>query len=379
MSCEMSDAAHCFENLVGGRIDREKAVIFGVSVITVGPAKGHGLFVDRKTLETVKQVADEFKNGVKVRFRHRKSGEYQNVIEETGGLLKNFTIDGDKLRGDLHLLFTVPDDVKAKIFEMAEKMPEQFGLSIDFSGKSEEKDDKKFVRCEELQSIDLTDNPAANPTGLFSTDMSTNFEIKYKNGKDGEHHEDCMCGKCSSDKKSKKMEEQLQTLTSGLTELTKTVTGLVKRLDEKNAPATALTFTNTSGTTIQLSAQQIAEAIGQIETFKATALDSEKKALVARLQGECRVVFDADNPGVALSEEDLMKKDVSFLKFAAANSQILPTQAKAVYKQGDKPGNPNLNGPDGKPLTGDKLIVASLEAQGYSDINQMIAKSNGKN
>ena len=50
------------------------------------------------------------------------------------------------------------------IYELAETIPDQFGFSIDFSGVTEVIGDEKFARCQELQSIDLSDAPAAKQT-----------------------------------------------------------------------------------------------------------------------------------------------------------------------------------------------------------------------
>jgi hypothetical protein len=360
----MDDITQCFESMAGGVIDREKGIIAGVSVVTIGTAKGHGIKIDRKTLESVKAVADEFKSGVKFRFRHRKSGEYQSVVDETGGVIRNFSIDGNKLRGDLHLLSSIPAETREKMLEMAEKMPDQFGLSIDFSGVSETINGEKFARCQELQSIDLTDTPAANPNGLFSA-MSK--EIKYKNGDSGEHHEDCMCGKCSDNSKTKKMEASLESLTKAIEALQAKLTAMES---VKPQPVTALTFTKTDGATVQLSAQEIASAIGQIETFKKSAADAEKHGIIAKLQADCRVAMNPAIPGVAMKLEELEALDLPMLKFAAANAQVLPTQAKAVYK-GDKPGDEKKKFEN---LKGDALVEAAFEEK-YGNLDKMLEQA----
>ena len=362
----MDEIIQCFESMTGSAVDREKGIISGVSVITIGPAKGHGIQIDHRSLETVKQVADEFKSGVKFRFRHRKSGEYQSVIDETGGVIKNFVIDGNKLRGDLHIFSSVAPETRAKVFEMAEKMPDQFGLSIDFSGVSETINGEKFARCNELQSIDLTDTPAANPNGLFSA-MSK--EIKYKNGDSGEHHSECACGKCSDETKTKKMEATLETLATAVAALTSKLTAL----ESKPASATALTFTKTDGATVQLSAESIATALSQIDSFKKLAADANRNAIITKLQSECRVIFNPENPGVAMKLEEIQKMELPLLKFAAANAQVLPTQAKAIYR-GDKPDDKRI---DTTKVHGDELIQASFEAQGYDNLDKMMAKLSG--
>lgn len=159
-----------FTSLAESKVDRETGVISGVSVISVGEAKGHGMFVDATTLEQVKLSAEQHEDGVKVKTDHWSG--FNGIV----GVIKNFQIDGDKLRGDLHLLEN--HEAREKVLEMAEKMPSQFGISISFSGEAEAKEvevegvtrEVKFARCESLEACDLVDSPAANASGLFSAD-----------------------------------------------------------------------------------------------------------------------------------------------------------------------------------------------------------------
>jgi hypothetical protein len=139
-------------------------VIKGVSVISVGEAKGHGLFVDAQTLLEVKACAESYSGGVKVNLDHGAG------IKDIIGLVTNFRITGEKLIADLHLLESA--DRRAYVLEIAEKLPDTFGISIAFSGPVREISGRKFASCTELYSADLVQTPAANPTGLFS------FEVK---------------------------------------------------------------------------------------------------------------------------------------------------------------------------------------------------------
>lgn len=148
-----------------GEIDTDNAIIRGVSVITVGEAKGHGMQVDEETLQQVKAAAETYSGGLKVKTDHF-SGFNQIV-----GTLKNFVIDGDQLRADLYLLKA--HDATERILEMAQLMPDTFGLSISFSGSHEEVGETMFARCNEIYSADLVDAPAANPTGLFSVKVDS--------------------------------------------------------------------------------------------------------------------------------------------------------------------------------------------------------------
>ena len=152
--------------VLDGTIDAQAATITGVSVITVGEAKGHGMLIDAQTLLQVKEAAETYSGGLKVKTDHYTG------FNEIVGTLKNFVIDGDQLRADLYLLKN--HDATPRILEMAELMPDTFGLSISFSGEHEEQEGGVvFARCSEIYSADLVDAPAANPTGLFSAKVDS--------------------------------------------------------------------------------------------------------------------------------------------------------------------------------------------------------------
>jgi len=155
--------------VLDGVIDAKNAIIAGVSVITVGEARGHGMQIDQRTLEEVKAAAETYAGGLKVKTDHYTG------FNEIVGALKNFTIDGDQLRADLYLLKN--HDATARILEMAELMPDTFGLSISFSGEHLEDGDIVFARCSEIYSADLVDTPAANPTGLFSAKVDSGKKV----------------------------------------------------------------------------------------------------------------------------------------------------------------------------------------------------------
>jgi hypothetical protein len=146
------------------KVDRESGVIHGVSVITEGEASGHGLHIDSTTLKQMLETASAYPGGLKVKVNHGTG------LESIAGVLKNFILDGSNLRGDLHILKASED--REKVLEMAETMPESFGVSVCFSNEPEIIEGKKFARCSEIYSADLVDSPAANPNGLFSSNTS---------------------------------------------------------------------------------------------------------------------------------------------------------------------------------------------------------------
>ena len=135
-------------------------VIEGVSIISIGEAKGHGLYVDEQTLMEVKACAESYKGGVKVNLDHGAG------IKDIVGFVNNFRIVGSQLLGDLNLLQTSP--MRDYVLEISNKLPDTFGISIAFSGPIREVNGMDFASCTELYSADLVQTPAANATGLFS-------------------------------------------------------------------------------------------------------------------------------------------------------------------------------------------------------------------
>lgn len=135
-------------------------VIEGVSVISIGEAKGHGIYVDAQTLLEVKNCAESYRGGVKVNLDHGAG------IKDIVGYCTNFRIEDNKLLADLNLLES--SDMKDYVMEISTKLPDTFGISISFSGPTRESNGMYFACCEELYSADLVQTPAANATGLFS-------------------------------------------------------------------------------------------------------------------------------------------------------------------------------------------------------------------
>jgi hypothetical protein len=148
-------------------LEVEDNVVKGVSIITVGEALGHGVMVTKDTLQ---DVVDNFpKSGVKVKADH------EGGVADIVGTMKNPRIDGEQVRGDLKLL--KKHSLYEQFLEMINEMASNFGLSIAFEGHVEDpsgEDDERglpampTVRCDEVWSVDLVTDPAANPAGLFA-------------------------------------------------------------------------------------------------------------------------------------------------------------------------------------------------------------------
>lgn len=159
------------------RVNPTEGVIYGVSLITEGPALGHGVYIDSTTLQQVMLAAQNYAGGLKVKMDH--GGGAGDIV----GYIDSLRIIGPKLIGDFHLLQS--SEHRTYVLEIASKIPDTFGLSIAFSGTSETGADKRVMqRCTEIYSVDLVSEPAANPDGLFSrrvpSDKNTSFEPKLK-------------------------------------------------------------------------------------------------------------------------------------------------------------------------------------------------------
>lgn len=151
-----------------GKVNAAEGIIYGVSVMTEGPARGHGVMCDAKTLQQVKECAAKYAGGLKVKMTH--AGDAGDIA----GFLTDFRIKGKKLLADLNLLKNY--EKRDYVLELATTIPDTFGLSVSFSGTEEEIGGMSYARCLEIYSCDLVAEPAANPTGLFSADVKPNVD-----------------------------------------------------------------------------------------------------------------------------------------------------------------------------------------------------------
>lgn len=167
----------------------EEVSFAGVSVMTVGPAAGHGAEIDSKSLWTVLDCVE----GRKVKAFNNHSFWAANAPTEALGVFENFRIDGDKLRADFTFFKSTADDVRNKFLEMSRVCPEEFGLSVASecfavwvlddgtevdAWRSCDKphnavNDCPYMRFTKIMSIDFVNEPAANADGLFSAKVLT--------------------------------------------------------------------------------------------------------------------------------------------------------------------------------------------------------------
>jgi hypothetical protein len=151
----------------------EETELGGVSILEVGEAKGHDLFVDKTSLETALNLMQSAKNGTKAKMNHGSG------LEAVVGFLRNPRIDGDKLVADLRLLRNSPH--YGLIKEMASEAPDQFGVSLAFVNESETINGKDYIRPQSIASADLVSSPAAT-NGLFEEMVKFMEKLGYVQG-----------------------------------------------------------------------------------------------------------------------------------------------------------------------------------------------------
>jgi hypothetical protein len=183
---------------VTGKVDRENGVIYGLAVVTMGEALGHGVHLDDEFIDATVKNGNAKQNGLKSRFGHPNMSS--SAVGTLLGRVKNFRRDDSSgtpiVRGDLHLTEsakTAPQgDLYTHVLDLAENDPDMFGTSIVFKAGDTYKRDEDgekvykynrdgrynedydridsvtFVEQKELRADDVVDEPAANAGGLFS-------------------------------------------------------------------------------------------------------------------------------------------------------------------------------------------------------------------
>lgn len=179
--------------------DNGAGVIRGMAIITRGEALGHELWIDTVMLQSVADAINATEGGAKARFTH--PGLSGDGMGKFTGRVKNASVDGDVVRGDLHFSQSAHDtpdgNLAGYLMELAHDDAAAFGNSIAFEEdfdaetefmmehgatvdkygyvdfnkfKSPDEDNTEnyaHARLKELRAVDAVDEPAANPNGLF--------------------------------------------------------------------------------------------------------------------------------------------------------------------------------------------------------------------
>ena len=167
--------------LAAGRVDAASGVIYEVTIAKAGvPAVGKFVFVDangqivkdptkavRKLpvwtdAETLRTLMGAFQD---IWGRAKSRVDHNDAIEARAGWTENPRQVDDRVVGDLHLFesFAARDIV----LEAAVKTPDMIGMSIDFLPTFEIRGDRAFMRISEIGAVDIVDEGAITPAGMF--------------------------------------------------------------------------------------------------------------------------------------------------------------------------------------------------------------------
>ena len=174
----------------GYAVDVVAGSIEGVSLIQLGEAKGHGIYVDGLSLGSALEVLAS--SNLPAFITHAGALQDDRMLKQIG-YFAGFYLDQGKLKAEtFQSLESFRDDETEsfnRLFDLAREMPDAFGLSLVFEAElvwvfkngeeisvaeSEGKPagavrEMPSVRFNSISSADFVDEPAANEDGLFST------------------------------------------------------------------------------------------------------------------------------------------------------------------------------------------------------------------
>lgn len=281
--------AFAINNTEYAQISRDDGTMEGVSLISVGPALGHGLYVDSKSLET---IIDELEGTKLPAYITHRGALFEDRLTREIGIFTNFRVEDERILGDFQAFDSFREDDTRKfnrLFELAEKMPERFGLSIVFSANStwatdvgdvdteEKPDDALFnfpsIRVEEVSSADFVDQPAANQKGLFDKVDSKPVYIMTK----------------------AELLEQIETLEAEKTQLTEDNLQLSVKVADAEAQAEAFQI-------------QLAEPEAEVDT-EAAAEDEDEMAKLQKELEDAKEEIASLQGKIEATEKELEGKD----------------------------------------------------------------------
>ncbi len=185
------------------RVSDADGIMYEVSLIAVGEAKGHDILIDERSLESALEVLEGMSK-LPAFLTHNGALVSDRLLQQIG-FFSQFYIEDSKLKAGRFTALdsfkkTQPDEY-SKLFDIANTIPETFGISLVFEAElvwkdkdekeiySEEKPkesayEKPFVRFSSIQSADFVDTPAANEEGLFQTYKKIKMEDPHKLAED---------------------------------------------------------------------------------------------------------------------------------------------------------------------------------------------------
>jgi hypothetical protein len=150
----------------GGRVDRERGIIFGVKVI--GRESKNG----REYSEAALRGAIPMYENTQVFIDHddRRSGPSTRKTSDLFGSLRSVRFEDGAVKADLHFLKSHP--LAGQIMEAAERHPNLLGMSHHAEGNVARRGGKLIVESiGKVHSVDIVTQPATN-SGLFEQETN---------------------------------------------------------------------------------------------------------------------------------------------------------------------------------------------------------------
>jgi len=179
-------------------VNEKTGTMSDVSLIQIGEAKGHGVWIDAQSLESGLEAIG---GSLPAYVTHEGAVDSDRLLKEVG-LFSGFYIEDGKLKAEAFKAldsFRVDEPERfRRLFDLAREMPDAFGLSLVFEANlvwimgggeeiSIEDSDGKgairkipSVRFVSIRSADFVDAPAANKEGLFNSNQKCETAIMEK-------------------------------------------------------------------------------------------------------------------------------------------------------------------------------------------------------
>ena len=157
----------------GGEVDRDAATIRGVSILEAGEARGHRMIVTERTLATSMAL---LAGKVLPAYVTHTGAASDRLLDEVGAF-QDFYTDGNKIRARFEALpsFQTHEPERFdRLFDLAEKMPATFGVSIVFEGSlfwETDEDDQPFDGFSDRPEAASFELPTISPARIFSADF----------------------------------------------------------------------------------------------------------------------------------------------------------------------------------------------------------------
>jgi hypothetical protein len=179
------------------------------------------------------------------------------------------------------------------------------------------------------------------------------------------HHESAVekCGYCKSEMEKSMSQETLKKID----DLTATVASLAKTVEKMSTAQPVPTMVDGKPVDIAKVLTDVGDLQKRVQENDTQLANRERGSIIEKMDREGRVAFKP-GIGIAYTAKELGELPMDILKFAAANSPVLPMEARAIYKGEQKPGaiDPNLKGSD--------RVEKAWEAE-YGSLAQMRSKN----